>query len=472
MGGKSQNSLLFSLLAGKSTVARGGLAGTRAPSPLPLVGSGRGWGSSDLALSCRAAPPPTPTLPHHKSGLPDLCTMSGELGRARVRLGGGRRAPHGGFCGFAIIILTIALGCGGAMAADDTIVVQGNRRIDAEAIRGHFKAKPAERLEPGAINAALKELYATGLFDNVRIVPSGGRLIVTVVEAPTIEHLRFEGNKKVKDQDLQKEIASAARGPFTKATVQNDVARLVELYHKSGRYAAQVTPKTIARGDGRVDLVFEIKEGDKTGVQRIVFAGNRAFADSRLKTVIKTTESGWFAFLKTSDVYDPDRLEADTDLLRRFYVKNGFADVRVSAAGVFDPTQKGFTVTYSIDEGDRYKIAAVDITSRLETVDGASLRDVVKITPGGVFDGEAVDRAVDDITLALGKRGYPFAAVRPHLSRNAGAKTGAKTVAIAFTIDDGAHEYIERIVFHGNTVTRDGTASCSTSTSRRNRPAT
>jgi outer membrane protein insertion porin family len=350
----------------------------------------------------------------------------------------------------AAMLSAVAL-YGAAAASDDAIVVQGNRRIDAEAIRGHFTGSPAARLEPAAINAALKDLYATGLFDDVRIVRSGTRLIVTVAEAPMIEHLRFEGNKKVKDQDLQKEIESKARGPFTKATVQNDVAHLVDVYHKSGRYEATVTPKTIARGDGRVDLVFEIREGDKTGVNRIVFAGNRAFAATRLKGVVKTTESGWFAFLKSSDVYDPDHLEGDADLLRRFYIKNGFADARVSAAGVYDPAQKGFTVTYSIDEGNRYAFGTIDVTSRIADVDGAALRGKLTLAPGGTFDGEAVTKAVDDMTIALGKAGHPFVAVLPHLNRDG----GAKIVNVVFTLDDGPHDYIERIVIHGNTLTRD-----------------
>jgi len=221
----------------------------------------------------------------------------------------------------ATTLSVLALCCASA-ASEPTIVVEGNRRTDAQAIREHFHASSGTLLAPATIDSALKELYETGLFEDVKIVRFGTRLIVTVIEAPLIERLRFEGNKQIKDKDLAKEIGLKPRGPMTKAAVREDVARIIEIYHRNGRYQVQVTPNTIAHREGRVDLVFEIKEGAKTGVKRIAFVGNREFAESRLKGVIKTTESGWFGFLKTSDVYDPDRMESDADLLGRFYVKN------------------------------------------------------------------------------------------------------------------------------------------------------
>ena len=352
----------------------------------------------------------------------------------------------------ALAVPLIAMAALGAAAGSDTaIVVEGNRRVDTEAIRSHLHGAPGAGLDAAAVNTALEELYGTGQFEDVKIVRSGARLIVTVVEAPVIEHLQFEGNKQFKDKDLTNELDLKARGPLTKAAVQNDVARLIDMYHGVGRYDVQVTPKTIARGDGRADLIFEIKEGEKTGVKRIVFVGSRSFADSRLKGVIKTTESGWFAFLKTSDVYDPDRIEADDDLLRRFYLKHGFADVRVSSTGVYEPAQKGFTVTYNIDEGDRYRFGTVDITSRVEGIDAAVLRSTLHMVPGDIYDGAAVDKAVEDLAIAAGKSGYPFAAVRAHANR----QSDARLVNLVFTLDDGPHTYVERIVIRGNTFTRE-----------------
>jgi outer membrane protein insertion porin family len=297
----------------------------------------------------------------------------------------------------------------------------------------------------------LKELYATGLFEEVKIIPSGTRLTVRVVEAPMIERLRFEGNREVKDGDLAKEISLKPRGPMTRAAVREDVARITEIYHRNGRYDVQVTPNTIARGDGRVDLVFEIREGAKTSVKHIAFAGNHEFGDSRLRGVVKTTESGWFGFLKTTDVYHPDRIEGDAELLRRFYAKNGFADARVSAAAAYDPAQHGFTLTFTIAEGPRYRFGAIDVQSRVAALDGSGLHGAARLAQGDVYDGEAVDKAASAITVAAGKRGFPFVDVRPRIDRDA----DAHIINVVFTLDDGPRRYVERINIHGNTVTRD-----------------
>ncbi len=350
----------------------------------------------------------------------------------------------------AVTLSVLAL-CETGAASDPTILVEGNQRIDQQAIREHFHGAPAADLTPAAIDSALKELYGTGLFEDVKIVRSGTHLIVRVIEAPVIERLRFEGNSQVKDKDLGKAIGLKPRGPMTTAAVREDVARIVEIYRHNGRYQVEVTPNTIARGDGRVDLVFEIKEGAKTGVKRITFAGNHTYANSRLKGVIKTTESGWFGFLKTSDVYDADRIESDADLLRRFYVKNGFADAHVSAAAAFDPAEQGFTVTFTVDEGARYRLGAIDIQSHIAALEGAGLRGVVHFARGDIFDGEAVDTALNAIAVEAGKRGFPFVDVHSHADRD----PAANVVNIVFTLDDSPRRYIERINFRGNMVTRD-----------------
>ena len=348
----------------------------------------------------------------------------------------------------ATVLCVVALSS--AAASEPTIVVEGNRRIDAQAIREHFHFS-SDGLTQAAIDAALKELFRTGLFEDVHIVRSGTRLVVAVVEAPLIEHLQFEGNKQLKDKDLANEIGLKPRSAMTKAAVREDVTRIVETYHRNGRYEVEVKPTTTARGDGRVDLIFEIREGPKTGIKRITFLGNHEFGESRLKGVVQTTESGWFSFLKTSDVYDPDRVENDAELLRRFYLMNGFADVHVSGAAAYDPAQQGFTLAFTIDEGTRYRLGAIEIQSRVTALDDTSLRDVMHLAQGQVFDGEAIDKAAKAIAVAAGKRGFPFVDVRPHANRD----SAADIINVVFTLDDGPRRYIERISIHGNTVTRE-----------------
>src|SRR5579871_2015230 len=331
------------------------------------------------------------------------------------------------------------------------IVVEGNKRVEAETIRSYFRGG-GDRLDAGRIDAGLKALYATGLFQDVRINQAGGRVIVTVVENPVINRVAFEGNKKAKDEQLSAEIQSKARGTFSRATVQSDVTRIVEVYHHSGRYDVHVEPKIIELPNGRVDLVFEINEGEKTGVADIIFVGNKHYSDYRLRDVIKTGITRWWSFLKSDDIYDADRIEVDRDLLRRFYLRNGFADVRiVSATGEFDPVKKGFVITYNIEEGDQYKFGAVDIQSTVNAVPPASLRPILRMAPGQIYNADLVEKTVEDVTIDVAKRGYPFATVKPRGDRD----YERKLVNVVFTLEEGPHAYIERINIRGNTKTRD-----------------
>jgi outer membrane protein insertion porin family len=331
------------------------------------------------------------------------------------------------------------------------IVVEGNRRVEADTIRSYFKPAGGG-LNAATIDEGLKGLYATGLFQDIRIRQAGGRLIVTVVENPVINRIAFEGNIKAKDEQLLGEIQSKVRGTLSRPIVQSDTQRIIEQYRRNGRYDVRVVPKIIELPNNRVDLVFEITEGKKTSVKTIRFVGNRFYSDYRLKDVIKTTESNLLSFLKSSDVYDPDRIEADRDLLRRFYLKHGFADVRVvSAVSEYDPQQGAFIVTFTIDEGDQYKFGAVDIQSNVRSVDAASLADRLKAKSGSVYNAEAVEKSVEAIAIDVARRGYPFAVVRPRGDRD----YQARLINVVFTVEEGARAYIERIQIRGNTRTRD-----------------
>jgi len=332
------------------------------------------------------------------------------------------------------------------------IVVEGNRRVEADTIRSYFKLAPGERLDAAKIDAALKALYGTGLFQDVRISQSGNKVIVTVVEAAVINKIAFEGNHRLKDEQILQEIQSKERGALSRATVQADVQRIIEIYQRNGRFDVGVVPKIIDRPNNRVDLVFEINEGEKTGIKSLVFVGNNAYSAWRLKEVIKTSESTFLSFLQTTDVYDPDRIEADRDLIRRFYLKHGYADVQVvSATGVYDPAKKGFVVTFTIEEGPLYRFGAVDIQSNVRAVNAESLRPVLRMGAGQIYNGEAVEKTVEDMTIELARRGYPFGQVRPRGDRN----PTTRTIGVLLVVDEGTRAYIERINIRGNYRTRD-----------------
>jgi outer membrane protein insertion porin family len=338
-----------------------------------------------------------------------------------------------------------------AQAQVSSIIVEGNRRVEADTIRSYFRASGG-RLDALAIDEALKSLYATGLFEDVRISQAGGRLKVTVVENPVINRIQFEGNKRLKDEQLLGEIQSKPRGTLSRAAVQGDVQRIVELYRRAGRYDVRVDPKMIERQNNRVDLVFEISEGSKTGVRELRFVGNRAYSDWRLKDVIKTSQSNFLSFLKNSDIYDPDRLEADRELLRRFYLKHGYADVRiVSAVAEFDPSRNGFLVTFTIDEGDLYRFGAIEVQSNVRDVDPAVLRSKLRMSSGSTYNAEAVEKSVEDMTIEMSKRGYAFSQVRPRGDRN----PETRTISVIFVVEEGPRVYVERIQLRGNTRTRD-----------------
>ncbi|HEX2215306.1 MAG TPA: outer membrane protein assembly factor BamA, partial [Xanthobacteraceae bacterium] len=262
----------------------------------------------------------------------------------------------------------------------------------------------------------------------------------------------FEGNRQVKDEQLALEIQSKPRGPLSRQLVRSDVQRIVDIYRANGRYDIRVEPKIIERPNGRVDLVFEISEGRKTTVRGINFAGNRAFSDYRLKDVIKTGQTGILSWLRSNDIYDADRIEADRDLLRRHYLKHGYADVRIVAAiAEYDPQARGFNVTFNIEEGDHYRFGAVEVQSHVPEIASARLRSALKMRSGAGYDATAVEKTVEAMTLELARSGYPFAQVRPRGDRN----FANRTVDIVFVVDQGARSYIERLNVRGNTRTRD-----------------
>src|SRR6266851_944175 len=334
-----------------------------------------------------------------------------------------------------------------------SIIVQGNQRVEADTIRSYFRPGPNGQLDAFQIDEGVKALISTGLFQEVRPTVQGGRLTITVVENPVINRIAFEGNKKVKDDQLKSEIQSKERGTLSRPVVQADTARIVELYRRSGRFDVRVDPKIIELPSNRVDLVFEITEGVKTGVKAIDFIGNRAYSSYRLKEEIKTSDTRPFlAFLQTGDIYDPDRIEADRELLRRFYLKHGYIDVRIiSAVGEYDPDRRGFVINFTIEEGEQYRVGTVDVQSTIRSLDPSLLRVKVRAYPGDVYNAEAVEKTVEDMTIEASRQGFAFATVRPSATRDA----PTHTVNLLFTVSEGQRAYIERINIRGNTRTRD-----------------
>src|SRR5208282_2574270 len=264
-------------------------------------------------------------------------------------------------------------------------------------IRSHFHAGADGRFDAGVIDAALKSLYATGLFQDVKISQAGDHVVVTVAENPTIARLVFEGNKKIKDEDLKKALQSKDGGPLSRAIVHDDVEHIVALYRQRGYFDVRVEPKTIDARHERVNLVFEIKEGDKLAVKQIRFVGNNAFPQNKLQEVIKTSTTNFLRRLLDNDGYDADRIESDLDLIRRFYLAHGYADARVRSVSTYETDKKGVGVTFTIEEGRQYRLGRVDIESTVPSIDAAALRRYLRTQPGEVYDADAVSKSVDAV---------------------------------------------------------------------------
>ncbi len=327
------------------------------------------------------------------------------------------------------------------------IEIEGNNRVDEETIRSYFTGTDA-----ASVNKGVKDLYATGLFSDVRVSHAGGEIIVHVVENNQINRVFFEGNSKVKSDQLTTSIQSKTRGPFNKAVVEADVERIKDVYRRSGNAAAEVTYRLNTLPNGKVDVIFTIKEGEKTGIKSIEFIGNHAFPSSKLRDLMQTTEMNWLSWFKSSDVYDPDKIASDLELIRRFYLKHGYADFRVIGSDAhYDPDKKGYIITITVEEGVQYTVAGVDVESHIPAIDGATLRPFLKFGRGETYNGDLVQKTTEALTAEVMKRGYAFSQVHPRGDRD----PTTRTVRVVFVIDQGPRVYVERIDIRGNTRTRD-----------------
>src|SRR5258707_14357784 len=332
------------------------------------------------------------------------------------------------------------------------IVVEGTQRIEPDSVLSYLLLRQGQAYDPAIADRSLKVLFDTGLFSDVRMDWDGMTLTVRVVESPIINQVVYEGNSQLSDTDLNKEVQVRPRMVFTRARVQADVQRIIELCRRSGRFAATVEPKIIQRPQNRVDLVFEINEGPTTDVAAINFIGNRVFADADLREQIATTTSAWWKFLSTNDNYDPDRLTFDREQLRRFYLSRGYADFRVvSAIAELAPDRQNFYITFTVEEGDLYNFGKVEIQSQIRDLNPNDLQPLLLPNQGDVYDATQIAKSIEALTYAAGTRGFVFIDIRPRVQRN----PTTKTIDLFYDIEEAPRVYVERINIVGNTRTRD-----------------
>jgi outer membrane protein insertion porin family len=333
-----------------------------------------------------------------------------------------------------------------------SIEVTGNQRIEAGTIRSYMLVLPGDPFDPDRLDRSVKTLFSTGLFQDVQLSRQGDVLIVTVAENPLVNKVAFEGNKKLGDDQIRTEIQTKPRAVFTPSMVEADRRKILDLYSKKGNFDATVEPKIIRQSQNRVDVVYQITDGPTALISKIAIVGNRAFSEDRLVEAITSRESRWWRFLSTSDQYDPERMNFDKELLRRFYLKNGYADIQVlDATAELSPDHKGFFVTYTVREGERYKLGEVSATSQIRGVTAEELQKVIDLHTGDWYDGDAVGKGADAIEEYIHNRGYAFVEVKPRIKKN----SDKQTVDVVFEVGEGPRVFIERIDIVGNTRTKD-----------------
>jgi outer membrane protein insertion porin family len=334
----------------------------------------------------------------------------------------------------------------------ERIRIDGNERIESDTILSYLSMQVGETIGSEQIDLAIKTLFKTDLFADVAIELQNGTLAVRVVENPIINQVVFEGNHNIKDDKLRDEVTVRPRGIFTRGRVQSDVQRIVELYRREGRISVTVTPKIVQLPQKRVDLIFEINEGKKSGIIRIDFLGNKQFSANDLRGVVVTKESRLYRFFSSNDNYDPDRMDYDQEQLRKFYRNHGFYDFRIiNSVAELAPDRNGFVVTYTIDEGPKYRFGKLKVVTALKKLNGELLQQLLPIREGQMYEDDKIEKATDSLTFAAGAAGFAFVDVAPHYTAN--KKT--RTVDLTFDVKEGPRVYVERVDVVGNTVTLD-----------------
>ena len=333
------------------------------------------------------------------------------------------------------------------------ILVRGNQRIDQTTILSYLPIQAGDMVDAAVLDVAVRTLTRTQLFANVQLgVQPNGDLVVEIVENPIINQVVFEGNSALGETKLREEVTLAPRGIYTRARVQEDVGKIVELYRLSGRISATVTPKLIQLEQNRVDVVFEIEEGPETGVRAITFLGNTAFSDGDLQEVMVTKRSEWWKLFSSSDNYDPNRLDYDREQLRKFYTNRGYYDFRVvSAIAELAPDDSAFGITITLDEGDRYNFGKIEVVTENDRLNPDFLKMLLPIRPGYLYESDKIETAVDALTFAAGSAGYAFVEIEPSYTAN----PETDTIDITFNVKEGQRVYVDRINVIGNTRTLD-----------------
>ena len=332
------------------------------------------------------------------------------------------------------------------------VQIEGNQRVEAATILSFANIARGEALSAGDLNDASQNLRASGLFEEVELVPAGSTLVIRVQEFPTINRINIEGNRRIDDEDLLPLLRSQPRRVYSPTLAEQDADTLTEAYTSQGRLAASVTPSIIRRSDNRVDLVFEVVEGRTIEVERLSFTGNRNFSDRRLRRVLETKQAGIFRALIRSDTFLADRIEFDKQVLQDFYQSRGYVDFQtLSVNSELTRERDGFLITFNIQEGQQFEFGEITASSTLDDVNADDYLSAIRIRPGTTYNPTAVDNTIARMERLSIQQGLNFIRVEPRITRN----DRDLTLDVEFEITRGPRVFVERIDIEGNTTTLD-----------------
>lgn len=356
----------------------------------------------------------------------------------------------------SLLLLSSIIFASVAATAQDLVVnkiqVNGNQRVETATVEAFLNVPLGQPVSKDQLDNAFRRMYDTGLFADLNMVIRNGVLIVDVKENPTVNEVNISGNDKIDTDKIEPELKVSSRAVYKDADVQSDVKRILTLYQRSGRYNVKVDPKIEKLDDGRVNVTYKIDEGSRASVEQISFIGNNAFSEGELESVVSTKESAWYRFLSGNDVYDPDRLEYDKELIRRHYVQNGYADVRViSADAEYNQAEKSFNIVYTIDEGRHYDFGKITVESAIPDINLEQVQDQLKTREGNEFNSKKIEDSITNLTDYLGDKGYAFVRIDPQYLKD----ENTDTMGINYVISEGPRVYINKINITGNTRTTD-----------------
>ena len=334
----------------------------------------------------------------------------------------------------------------------NSINIDGIQRIDEETVISYANISKGDIYNEEIGNNVLKSLFETNLFSNIQISFDANILNIKIIENPTINLVKFYGNSKIKDEDLEIEILLKERSVYSRSKVKKDIERMLSLYQRAGRLSTEINPKLEMLDNNRVNLTYEISESDVAKVSNIIILGNSVFPTNKLKSIMKTKERTLLRFLSSSDNYDPDKLEYDKQLITQFYNDNGYPKFNfTSSIAQLKTNTNNFEIILNVNEGDKFNFGELEVESKLKKIDPELVKNILPIKQGNIFNRSLLKDSTETLKELAQLKGYSFIKIDTNLLEG----KIANTIDIRIILNEGPRVYVNKVNIAGNTRTVD-----------------